>query len=116
MKILIAGLAKTGTTGLLYLIANSFDKKPRLLFEPKKCPADLHAKGVVVDGHTMRLPGIKELASIVDDTHSSPASFAEFDTAWENTFTANTYWFLNFAFGEVKQTSGDARSRCVSGP
>ena len=42
MKILIAGLAKTGTTGLLYLIANSLQPpRPRLLFEPKKCPPGL---------------------------------------------------------------------------
>jgi hypothetical protein len=41
LKILIAGLAKTGTTGLLYLIANSLEPRPRLLFEPKKCPPDL---------------------------------------------------------------------------
>lgn len=41
MKILIAGLSKTGTTGLLYLIVNSMDKKPRILFEPSVCPSDV---------------------------------------------------------------------------
>ena len=41
MKVLIAGLAKTGTTGLLYLIANSIGNKPRLLFEPQFCPSNL---------------------------------------------------------------------------
>lgn len=41
MKILIAGVSKTGTTGLLYLIANSMDSKPKLLFEPKECPGQL---------------------------------------------------------------------------
>lgn len=98
------------------------DRSTGLLWERAKAgrtswaTADRRCKDIVVDGHAMRLPGIKELASIVDDTRSSPASFAEFDTASENMFTANTYWFLNFAFGEVKQTSGDARSRCVLGP
>lgn len=98
------------------------DRSTGLLWERAKAgrsswaAASTRCTRIVVDGHTMRLPGIKELSSIVDDTRSSPASFAEFDTAAENTFTANTYWFLNFAFGELKQTSGDARSRCVSGP
>ena len=41
MKILIAGLAKTGTTGLLYLIKNSISGEPRLLFEPQEYPAHL---------------------------------------------------------------------------
>lgn len=39
MKILIAGSPKTGTTGLLYLIANSIGGDPKLLFEPKECPS-----------------------------------------------------------------------------
>lgn len=42
MKILIAGISKTGTTGLLYLVANSLKKEPRLLFEPNVCPPDVH--------------------------------------------------------------------------
>jgi hypothetical protein len=41
MKILVAGLAKTGTTGLLYLIINSLGEKPRILFEPKVSPENL---------------------------------------------------------------------------
>lgn len=44
MKVLVAGLAKTGTTGLLYLIANSFEKMPKLLFEPKECPQDIYSE------------------------------------------------------------------------
>jgi hypothetical protein len=45
MKILIAGLAKTGTTGLLYLIANSLGRSRKLLFEPKVCPPEAKADG-----------------------------------------------------------------------
>jgi hypothetical protein len=41
MKILIAGLAKTGTTGLLYLVKSSMGGEPRLLFEPQAYPAQL---------------------------------------------------------------------------
>ncbi|WP_291321550.1 hypothetical protein [Desulfonatronospira sp.] len=41
MKILIAGLPKSGTTGLLYLLFNSFGKRPRIVFEADECPADL---------------------------------------------------------------------------
>lgn len=67
MKILIAGLAKTGTTGLLYLIANSFDKKPRLLFEPKECPANLHSETDIV------------LAKILIGPQLNADSFLHFD-------------------------------------
>lgn len=67
MKILIAGLAKTGTTGLLYLIANSFAKMPRLLFEPKKCPDDLRSQSGVV------------VAKILIGTRLNAASFSHFD-------------------------------------
>lgn len=41
MKILIAGLAKTGTTGLLYLISSSLGRPVKQLFEPAACPAEL---------------------------------------------------------------------------
>lgn len=38
MNILIAGLSKTGTTGLLYLIVNSLGNDPSIYFEPECCP------------------------------------------------------------------------------
>jgi len=41
MKILIAGHTKTGTTALFFLVANSIKIKPKLLFEPKECPAEI---------------------------------------------------------------------------
>lgn len=44
MQILIAGLAKTGTTGLLYLLNNSLSRTPKLLFEPKTLPPELFAQ------------------------------------------------------------------------
>lgn len=67
MKILIAGLAKTGTTGLLYLIANSFGKKPKLLFEPKECPANLNAGSNDV------------IAKVLIASNLNATSFAHFD-------------------------------------
>lgn len=67
MKILIAGLAKTGTTGLLYLVANSFGAKPRILFEPKVCPADLGP------------PEGNVVAKILIGPKLDAASFAHFD-------------------------------------
>ncbi len=57
MKILIAGLAKTGTTGLLYLLNNSLPRAPKLLFEPKTLPPETFAQHpdllvkVIIDDH-----------------------------------------------------------------
>lgn len=68
MKILIAGLAKTGTTGLLYLIANSMDGGPKLLFEPKACPPE-----------GKRNNGADVVAKVIIDKLLKPASFSHFD-------------------------------------
>lgn len=67
MKILIAGLAKTGTTGMLYLIANSFRKKPTLLFEPKTCPPETATSSADV------------VAKVLISKELDAASFAHFD-------------------------------------
>ena len=67
VKILIAGLAKTGTTGLLFLVANSFSTKPRLVFEPKRCPDDLHSESGIV------------VAKILIGSSLDAASFCHFD-------------------------------------
>ena len=67
MKIIIAGLAKTGTTGLLYLIANSIGNKPKLLFEPKQCPSDLEFKAGDV------------VAKVLIGSDLNAASFSHFD-------------------------------------
>ena len=67
MKILIAGLAKTGTTGLLYLIVNSLKGKPRIIFEPKTCPNDLDHRGDVTAKILIGSPGL------------DPSAFSHFD-------------------------------------
>jgi len=40
MNILIAGHAKTGTTGLLHLIASSSGQPRKIIFEPRECPPE----------------------------------------------------------------------------
>lgn len=40
MKILIAGLAKTGTTGLFHLLVNSLAEYTETSFEPRECPVE----------------------------------------------------------------------------
>lgn len=67
MKILIAGLAKTGTTGLLYLIVNSLKEKPKIIFEPKTCPVDLDHGSDVTAKILIGSPGL------------DPAAFSHFD-------------------------------------
>jgi hypothetical protein len=67
MKILIAGLAKTGTTGLLYLIVNSLKDKPRIIFEPRTCPDDLDHGSDVIAKILIGSPGL------------DPAAFSHFD-------------------------------------
>jgi len=67
MKILIAGLAKTGTTGLHYLIANSIGKGPKLLFEPTECPEEYRTGSRDV------------IAKVLIGSNLKVASFAHFD-------------------------------------
>lgn len=67
MKILIAGLAKTGTTGLLYLIVNSVGNGLKLLFEPQECPADLKTESGNV------------VVKVLIGSQLNVASFAHFD-------------------------------------
>lgn len=67
MKILIAGLAKTGTTGLLYLIANSMGPERKLLFEPEVCPPGITSETGNV------------IAKILIGKKLNAASFAHFD-------------------------------------
>ena len=67
MKILIAGLPKTGTTGLLYLIASSRATEPRLLFEPRVCPPAIDAASQNVIAKVLIRPDL------------NAASFAHFD-------------------------------------
>jgi hypothetical protein len=67
---------------------------------------------------TMRLPTFKELASIVDETRTSPASAPSLGLLNERVFSSNLRWTVNFDNGAgVNGPSGfDNASRCVSGP
>lgn len=67
MKFLIAGLARTGTTGLLYLVASSIGNEAKLLMEPNECPADLES----ADSHVV--------AKILIKPETNAASFSHFD-------------------------------------
>lgn len=67
---------------------------------------------------TMRLPSFKELASIVDETRTSPASAPSLGLLRERVFSSNERWKVNFDNGAgVNESPGlDNASRCVSGP
>ena len=67
MRILIAGLAKTGTTALLYLLKNSLPSVDEVLFEPKTCDADWLA------GHP------NALAKVILDKQLRVADFMAFE-------------------------------------
>ena len=67
MKILIGGLARTGTTGLFYLIANSIGYKPKLLFEATECPENLESESKDI------------LAKVLIGSKLNAASFSNFD-------------------------------------
>lgn len=67
MKILISGLAKTGTTGLFHLLVNSFKEFSKTSFEPRECPVE--AKDANCDF----------IAKIVIMENVDLASFSHFD-------------------------------------
>lgn len=67
MKILIAGLSKTGTTGVLYLVANSMRHEPRIIFEPNVCPPDVQDEA----GNL--------IAKVLVGTRLKAETFAQFD-------------------------------------
>ena len=66
----------------------------------------------------MRLPGVKELASIVDETKSGPSSSGVFGSYSVRMFTSNERWTVNFNDGTAGQgpTGFSYHSRCVAGP
>ena len=81
--------------------------------------SDARCKALVLDGHTMRLPGVKELSSIVDETKRGPASAAVFGVYSVRMFTSNVVWTVEFTDGSTTQgpTQGFMYwSRCVAGP
>jgi hypothetical protein len=67
----------------------------------------------------MRLPGVKELSSIVDETKHDPASSGVFGSYSVRMFTSNPEWMVEFTDGSTFQgpTQGFMYwSRCVAGP
>lgn len=80
--------------------------------------ADARCKALAHGGKTWRLPGVKELASIVDETRQEPASVPSLGDFSVTMFTANDRWKIHFDIGTTYQgpTGFDAWSRCVSGP
>lgn len=67
---------------------------------------------------TMRLPTFKELAGIVDETRTAPASSAVFGTLNDRFFSSDMRWTVNFDLGAgVNGPPGfEYASRCVAGP
>jgi hypothetical protein len=86
----------------------------------KLAAADTRCKALSIGTppRTMRLPTFKELASIVDETRTSPASAPSLGLLNERVFSSNERWTVNFDNGAgVNGPSGfDNASRCVSGP
>ena len=66
----------------------------------------------------MRLPTFKELASLVDETRSAPASALVLGLWRERAFSSNPRWTVNFDNGAgVNGPSGfEYAARCVYGP
>jgi hypothetical protein len=99
------------TTGLLW------EKTPPGV-EGTLANADARCKALVLGGRTMRLPGVKELASIVDETKRSPSSTGVFGDYSDRMFTSNDRWTIEFTYGAAVQGPNGFSywSRCVSGP
>ncbi len=78
--------------------------------------ANARCQALALGGRPWRLPSVKELASIVDETKSGPASNGSFGDSAARTFTANPQWTVNFDQGiAVQGPTGFAESsRCVS--
>ena len=85
--------------------------------------AAARCSGVTLGGVAARLPTVKELLSIVDDTAFNPASDPVFarmtDRVWTSTVASQTaQWsvdFINGATAQIEQTSLHA-ARCVATP
>jgi hypothetical protein len=80
--------------------------------------ADARCKALVLGGHTMRLPGVKELASIVDETKHDPASSGAFGAYSVRMFSSNERWTVELANGATVQGPPGFSywSRCVWSP
>ncbi len=65
----------------------------------------------------MRLPTVKELSSLVDETRSDPASNPALGSYAARMFTSNPRWLVDFADGSTFQAGGSTLpswSRCVT--
>jgi hypothetical protein len=80
--------------------------------------ADARCKALVLGGRAMRLPSVKELASIVDETKSNPSSSGVFGDYSVRMYTSIPRWTVEFGDGSAVQgpTGFSYWSRCVSGP
>jgi hypothetical protein len=78
--------------------------------------AAARCKAQDLDGKPGRLPTIKELSSIVDETADMPAASPVFNAASGRYHTSNERWVVDFALGtteEVAPTGASYPSRCV---
>lgn len=77
--------------------------------------AESRCHGLARDGRTMRLPSVKELASIVDETRSGPATAPAFGDYAVRFSTANPRWVVDLDRGDTFQAASgfSYRSRCV---
>lgn len=74
---------------------------------------------LMIHGQAARLPTVKELASITDETKSNPANAGAFGGISDEFFTSNPEWAVHFDTGYVTQgpTQGFMHyARCVVGP
>jgi hypothetical protein len=80
--------------------------------------AEARCKALALGGRVWRLPGVKELASIVDETKIAPAANGAFGDYAVRMFTANVRWDVDFDQGNAFQAALGFSywSRCVSGP
>jgi hypothetical protein len=78
--------------------------------------AEARCAGLTIDGATWRLPTVKELVSIVDETRQSPALAPAFGDWSVRSWSANDRWLVDFDRGDTFQAaSGFAyNARCVS--
>ncbi|MBX3200370.1 MAG: DUF1566 domain-containing protein [Labilithrix sp.] len=77
--------------------------------------AESRCHGLALDGRTMRLPSVKELVSIVDETRSGPATAPAFGDYGVRFSTANPRWVVDFDRGDTFQAASgfSYHARCV---
>jgi len=77
--------------------------------------ASARCAGIVLDGRAARLPTVKELLSITDETKSTNAISIVFDNAIGASFWTKTQgWVVSFDVGQVLRIGTSHRSRCVA--